>query len=197
MGYSAPMRALASLALVLVLAGPAMAEKDTPAGPQSSAENRSETLDRLFAILQTVKDPGEARTIEGRIWSLWSESDSPTAEALLTQSYAAMRAEDNDASLAILDQTVKSYPDFAEAWNRRALVHFMRGEDAKALADADKALDLEPRHFGALIGRGMILQKLGKAKEAIKAFEDALAANPQEEDARTAIKILEKLERDI
>ena len=47
-----------------------------------------------------------------------------------------------------------------------------------ALRDIDRALAIEPRHFGALCGRGMVLEKQGDMARAIEAYKDALAVHP-------------------
>jgi Flp pilus assembly protein TadD len=56
-----------------------------------------------------------------------------------------------------------------------------------------KTLDLEPRHFGALSGRGMIYQRLGRNAEALIAFKQALEIHPTMVGARLSVKQLEQL----
>ena len=57
----------------------------------------------------------------------------------------------------------------------------------------------EPRHFGALVGLGMIMQDLGDEKRALAAFRKALAVNPHLDKVPELVKTLtEKVEgRDI
>ena len=69
-------------------------------------------------------------------------------------------------------------PDFAEGWNKRATVHYLMGNYDKSLSDVAKTLALEPRHFGALSGRGLIYIELEDEKRALEAFEEALAIHP-------------------
>jgi tetratricopeptide (TPR) repeat protein len=78
-------------------------------------------------------------------------------------------------------------------WNKRATLYFLMGRMEDSLKDIDKTLDLEPRHFGALSGRGMIYQKLGKNPEALAAFKEALSMNPNMVGAKLAVQQLEKL----
>ena len=65
------------------------------------------------------------------------------------------------------------------------------------LADINRVLDLEPRHFGALSGLGMIKRQQGDLKAALAAFRDALAVNPQLEGAKQAVEELAADERAI
>jgi tetratricopeptide (TPR) repeat protein len=166
----------------------------TPPVKQLSArEKREDSLDRLFAELRRGGE-GDAPRIETRIWQIWANSDSPTAEALLGQASLAMARKEIDPSLEILDEVISAYPDFAEAWSRRATLFFMKGDYGKALADVDKALEIEPRHFGALAGKGLILQRQGKYGAAAEAYKAALAVNPNMTAAKEALKALERLE---
>jgi tetratricopeptide (TPR) repeat protein len=116
---------------------------------------------------------------------------------LLQQATRAMNDGAPEPALAILNRLVGAQPDFAEAWNKRATLHFLMGNYEASLADIDKVLDLEPRHFGALSGRGMIYQRQKKYGAALAAFNDALAINPNMPSVKDAVQALEKLEQRI
>ncbi len=184
-----------------VFAAPAMArdgaETKLPLQNLSAHELREETLDRLFATLHKASSEQAAQATEQKIWELWSRSDSPTAEVLLGQAVVAMNAANNAASLEILDRVVATYPTYAEAWNKRATLHFMIGDYDASLADIEKVLELEPRHFGALSGRGMIYQRQGKWGAALDAYREALKMNPNMAGVRNAVQELEKRQQDI
>ncbi len=100
-------------------------------------------------------------------------------------------------SLKILDQLIAGNPGFAEAWNKRATLYFNMGRLDDSLADIEKVLDLEPRHFGALSGRGMIYMHQKKFPKALDAYKDALGMNPTMESAKDAVKALEKFQQPI
>lgn len=161
------------------------------------AQIRSEQLDRLFARLIKSQDPSEAQRTEQSIWSLWMTSDSPTADALLAQAMKASAVNETAAALSILDKVIAVHPDYAEAWNKRATVYFLIGRYNDSLKDIDKVLELEPRHFGALSGRGMIKRQQGDLAGARAAFEEALSFNPHMEGVKRALEEIESEERPI
>ena len=185
----------------VALASPVLArdgaEANIPSKNLSAQEIREESLDRLFASLHRSTGEQAARATEEKIWELWSRSDSPTAEVLLGQAVVAMKASENAASLEILDRIIAAYPSYAEAWNKRATLNFLLGNYETSLADIEKVLDLEPRHFGALAGRGMIYQRQGKWSEALAAFREALRMNPNMTGVKNAVEELSKREQDI
>jgi tetratricopeptide (TPR) repeat protein len=164
---------------------PPAARKLTP------AEMRADMLDRLFARLRK-SGGGQAAAVEEQIWKIWLTSDSPTAQALINQAMVAMSGSDLDAALKILNGVIKAHPDFMEAWNKRATLYFMQGRLDDSLADIAKVLDLEPRHFGALAGLGMIKERQGDSEAALVAFRAALSVNPNMPGVIQAVKDIEK-----
>ena len=86
---------------------------------------------------------------------------------------------------------VNDHPDYAEAWNRRATIHYLLGNYQDSLADIEQTLTLEPRHFGALSGVGLIMQQLGENEKALHAFEQVLEISPQNVGAAKSVKDLE------
>lgn len=95
-------------------------------------------------------------------------------------------------ALNLLNNLVKKQPDFAEAWNRRATVHYLLGDYEQSLADIEQTLILEPRHFGAISGIGLIMLQVGDNERAIHAFERVLQISPKNMGAAKSIKDLEQ-----
>jgi tetratricopeptide (TPR) repeat protein len=176
------------------------AQAAAPAGEPAEkklkpAEMRAEQLDILFAHLRR---PGvRSEPVELKIWALWAASDSPTAEVLLQQAARAIDDRAPAEALSILDRLVGAYPAFAEAWNKRATLYFMMKRYDQSLTDIEKVLELEPRHFGALAGKGVILERQRKFSAARAAYEEALAVNPTLEQVKDALKELDRMEQGI
>jgi len=57
-------------------------------------------------------------------------------------------------SIAIFSEVIKRKPDFAEGWNRRATVHYRRGEYQKSIADCDEVLKAQSAAFRRTVGPG-------------------------------------------
>lgn len=158
--------------------------------PGAAADQRAPALDGLFRALAEAPDPAAANAIEQRIWALWFESPDGAAETLLEQARDAASAGDLDTGLALFEQLTSRYPDYAEGWNQRAILHFLRGDLQGSLDDIARALELEPRHFGALAGRGQCYLRLDRPQESLAAFEASLAINPWSPDVRRQADML-------
>ncbi len=139
---------------------------------------RQRALDELFKHLSAATDPDEAKGYADAIERIWSQSRSDTANLIMQRVGVAMQAKNYAVALSLLDRLVALEPDWAEAWNRRATVRFLTENADGAMADIDKTIKLEPRHFGALIGMGVILQRSGFDKRALEVYTKALEIYP-------------------
>ena len=149
------------------------------AGGPVSADQRDGRLPALFAALLEAPDAGAAEALEAEIWGIWYEHDDRAVVLLMRQGHGAMARRDFAAARRAFDQVVAIAPGYAEGWNARATLHYLAGGYRDSLADIDKTLALEPRHFGALSGRGLVYVALERWEAALAAFEAALAVNPR------------------
>lgn len=148
-------------------------------------------LDDLFDGLRE-SGPEAARAIEGRIWTEWSRSGSPTLDFLLERGREALEAEQPALAVEHMTALIDHAPDFAEAYNVRATAYFQQGLYGPSLEDIRMTLSLNPRHFAAMSGLGLILEELGYEREALEAWRQVLAIHPHQEGAKEAVERLER-----
>lgn len=156
------------------------------------ADQNDPRLDPLFERLSATSDPAEAARLTERIWGIWTECEEPDCDALMETGVALLAEGRYVAALERFDRLVTLRPDFAEAWNKRATVHYLLQRYDASVEDIHRTLLLEPRHFGALSGLGMIYLDSGDPEIALKAFRGALAINPHLPGARQNVETLEK-----
>lgn len=143
-------------------------------------------LDVLFRQLQAVDDRG-AEAIVREIWAEWAKSGSAAMDLLLQRGETAMAAGDFATAIGHFTAIIDHAPDFAEAWNGRATAYFNQGALGPSIGDIQHVLALNPRHFGALAGLGMIFEELGEPGKALEVYRAALAINPHMKDVRDAV----------
>jgi tetratricopeptide (TPR) repeat protein len=160
--------------------------------PHAQTGDPTQNLDFLFDALKIAPDDETARAIERRIWAIWFVSPSDTANLLMSRVRKAVEDKDLDLALQLLDAIVKIRPDYVEAWNRRATIYFMKNDYGKSLADIRHVLKLEPRHFGALSGLGLILQELGDDRHALDVYRRTLKIYPRIQRVPDTVKTLEE-----
>jgi tetratricopeptide (TPR) repeat protein len=178
-----------SLVALAALAVPSLSlAKDATA----SGDLGSQSLDQLFVTLGTPGDEQAGSAAEAEIQRRWLASGSDTVDLLMQWAAEAVATKNYPRAFDFLDAVVTLKPDFAEGWNRRATLFFLQDDYGKAISDLEKVLALEPRHFGALSGLGMILNEIDRKKDALAALQKALAIDPYLDDqVREAIKSLE------
>jgi len=152
------------------------------------ADQRSTSLATLFEELAAATDSIDANRIEGLIWEQWLKAPDEQAAKQMSQITRAMAAGDLSVALEFCDQLVESYPDYAEGWNKRATIHYMRGNSAESVADIRETIALEPRHFGAISGLGLIFLREGDLEAALTAFEKVLSISPASANARRSVE---------
>jgi tetratricopeptide (TPR) repeat protein len=157
-----------------------------------AADQQDPRLDGLFERLQEARSPLEAQAVEEQIWRLWLESDDPALDRLMVQGVAAMRTQDYAAALRTFDRMVDQAPDFAEGWNKRATVHYLMGHWRASVVDIQRTLALEPRHFGALFGLGLIYDALEQPEAALRSYEATLTVNPQSQSTLQRVRELRR-----
>jgi tetratricopeptide (TPR) repeat protein len=145
----------------------------------ANADQTDPKLDRLFAALQTSLSNANASSLEREIWAIWTRyPDDQAINRQMDRAIKMMNAGRLDDAEAMFSAIISRKPAFAEAWNKRATVRFFRGDDAGSANDILQVIKLEPRHFGALSGLGMIKVREGDLQGALQAYRAAQRINP-------------------
>ncbi|MFT4862802.1 MAG: tetratricopeptide (TPR) repeat protein [Pseudohongiellaceae bacterium] len=151
----------------------------------SRADQTDPRLNDLFAQLLVQDNNIALRGIESQIWEIWLAYPNPDVERLMLLGTASMNAQATSDALLIFSQLTESFPNYAEAWNKRATLYYMLGDLDASISDIEKTLALEPRHFGALSGLGLVYIQRNELRKAKQAFEDLVAVHPNSTNAQT------------
>ena len=150
----------------------------------ASILNASSTTQTLLDQLKRAQSMDEAGPIVDKLWREWTSAHANSEEqALMSEGLVAMSEGNLDRAENIFTKLIEANPSFTEAWNKRATLRFMLWDFEGSLRDVEKVLTLEPRHFGALSGLGMIHLRLGDPERALKAYEDLVNIFPSNADA--------------
>ena len=141
-------------------------------------------LPNLFDKLFYSEDAKEINQIISQIWDIWHETNDINIEADFYRGMESMRIRDLIMSIVFFTRVIEKKPNFAEAWNKRATVYFMIGEFDKSMNDINKTLILEPRHFGAMDGMGLIFMHLKQYDKAIKIYDQMLEIFPNNQNIK-------------
>ena len=153
------------------------------------ADQNDPRLNNLFKKLNETENQDEIRDLISDIWSIWYEVDDPKVIEYFEKGIQAMNLRNYPLAIRFFNNLIEEDPNFAEGWNKRATVHFMMGNFDQSMQDIIKTLELEPRHFGALDGMGLIFIHQGQFQQAIDVYDKMLEIFP------FSVKTMDKKER--
>lgn len=159
-------------------------------GPVLAAEG--DRLDALFDALASAEGQDAAR-IADKIGSEWSKSGSPAMDLLLERGRAALEEGRPDVALGHLSALVDHAPGFAEAYHARATAYFELDAFGPALDDLRMALELNPRHFEAMMGLALILRDMGREAAALEVWREVQRYYPASPQVEIELRELEAL----
>ena len=173
-------RAFATVLLAVWLAGPmdAVADQQDPHLPE------------LFGALVEAPDLATALPIEAAIWHIWLDGGDSALNDLMARGVQAMNANRFEDAVGRFTELIHAAPTFAEAWNKRATVYYLLDRLEDSVRDIERTLALEPRHFGAISGMGLIFLERGDEEGALDAFEKVLEIHPHAQGARFHVERL-------
>lgn len=179
--------AFLALAMVATFSPPPALAQTTGSSVATKPDSQ---LDSLFADLKRERNEKAAERLASRISEAWNRSGSASVDLMMLWSQQAIEAKKFDVALDFLDQVVTLQPQYAEGWNRRATVHFLMRNYRKSMADIERTLELEPRHFGALAGMAQIMAATGHDELALQAWQRVLAVYPMLRNAQSEVSRL-------
>lgn len=143
-----------------------------------TAPDHSGRLQALIAEVQIAPDEAQARVLSGRMWALWADAPDEPSQEMLDQGMSRRGSHDYLGAMEALNRLVSYCPHYAEGYNQRAFVSFLRQDFEAALVDLDRAISLSPNHIAAISGRALTLLGLQRIDEARVDMTRALELNP-------------------
>ena len=150
-------------------------------------------MEDLLDELQKAETIIEAEIIRKKIWNKWiyqvPKNLQKNLKYALDEFYSGrlVAAEKAFTDLIIND------PNYTEGWNKRATIRYMLNDLDGSLKDIKTVLELQPRHFGAISGSGMIYFKKKNYQTALRFYKILNTIDPMNNESKKFIKLLNKL----
>lgn len=146
---------------------------DCPAPRDQSAR-----LDGLISAIKIAPNESAAQVISNEMWDVWDDAPDEMAQRMLDDGLARRASYDFDGALKSFELLIAYCPGYAEGYNQRAFISFIRQNYEPALVDLERAIALSPKHIAAISGKALTLIGLKRDAEAQIVLRDALALNP-------------------
>lgn len=140
--------------------------------------------------LAVLRGPDAARASQAAaaLWRRWHQAPDAATATLLRDGIAAMERQDFTEADTLFTRLIRTAPDFAEGWNKRATLRYVVKDYEGSIADCGETLARNPNHFGALSGQGLCHMALGQHGAAADLFRRTLAVHPHLESARENLR---------
>ncbi len=148
--------------------------------------NEQEALEALKG-----DDAELAATAEAILWRTWCRSGDSEADRLFRAGVDAMQNRKLEEAEELFGRVIEMLPAFAEGWNKRATVRYMRAGFRGSVADCQETLARNPHHFGAASGQGLCHMSLNEFREAAICFRRALEIHPHLDAVRHNLAMAE------
>ncbi len=159
-------------------------------GGAAHGDQNDPRMPGLFELLLAAPDSESSWLIERQIWAIWSQNGDRRINHLMEAGSWLLGAGSYDRAFEVFDRITVDAPEFSEGWNKRATVLYLLRDYAASVRDIQQTLALEPRHFGALSGLGLIYRAIGKPESALRVFRKTLEIHPQSASAKAHIEAL-------
>ena len=149
-------------------------------------------LEILFSNLLKIQSEAKAQPTVSQIWSIWSVAKIKEAQIKFDIGSQLMGNKQFKNSIKMYSKAIDLQPDFAEAWNKRATLHYIIGDYEKSISDIFRTLELEPRHFGALDGLAEIYFLQNKFSKAAQTYNKILEILPYSKKAKMRLEYIQQ-----
>ena len=156
------------------------------------ADQTDDRLVDLFAVLQETENVRTIQVTESQIWGIWLQHANADVAQLMLVGTQRMNTQRYSEAMVAFNRLTESFPNYAEGWNKRATLHYVLGNLGASVTDIEKTLELEPRHFGALSGLGMVFIQTKELSKAKRALEDLIEVHPNSPNAKKNLELVEE-----
>jgi tetratricopeptide (TPR) repeat protein len=156
------------------------------------ADQNDERLGALFSILHAATDSRIVAFTESQIWEIWLQHPNADVQQLILVGTQRMNTQRYAEAMVAFNRLTESFPDYAEGWNKRATLHYLLGNLDASISDIEKTLELEPRHFGALSGLGLVYIQRKELSKAEQAFEKLIQVHPNSPNAKQNLELVKE-----
>jgi tetratricopeptide (TPR) repeat protein len=132
-----------------------------------------------------------AATAEAILWRTWCLSGDTEADRIFHSGVDAMQQAKLAEAEELFSRVIQIKPTFAEGWNKRATVRYMRHNFHGSIDDCRETLARNPSHFGASSGQGLCHMSLNEFREAAVCFRRALEIHPHLDAVRYNLALAE------
>jgi len=146
-------------------------------------------VDCIPALAEQLGDPDPMvnQMAEHALWSIWFRCGTPAANCEIKKGLDVLSQRKFDCAVRHFSRAIEHAPDFAEAYNQRAIAHYLKEEYEESAQDCRTTVKLMPCHFGAWAGLGHCYAHMNRHEEAIASYERALEINPHLSCVRDAV----------
>jgi len=135
-------------------------------------------------------DPVVNGVAEHALWSVWFRCGTPEANHELARGTQDVNRRAYEEASEHFTKAASIDPNFSEAYNQRAIVHYLCERYRESISDCQRCVKLMPSHFGAWAGMGHCLAHLGEIRAAVDCYEKALEINPHMDCVKQMVKEL-------
>ncbi len=135
-------------------------------------------LQTLIEAARDAQNESAGQQVGQEMWKLWAKAPDGPSQSMLDEGMSRRASFDFLGALERFDDLVQYCPEYAEGYNQRAFVNFLRQDYATAEVDLLKALELSPNHIAAEAGLALTYMNMGRLDEARDALQSALQKNP-------------------